>query len=101
MKVATFSFERTRQVQRLHREDLGRHLDLHVALDLDLAGQPVPLARLAARDVAGLGGQHGAASVETFTTQTPQLPFPPQAEAMKMLVVGQSVPSKRARRTAP
>ena len=40
----------------------GGDLDLHVLLDLDLAGEPAALARLAAGDVAGLGGQQGAAA---------------------------------------
>ena len=43
-------------------EDLGRDLDLHVALDLDLAGEPAAAPGLAAADEARLGRQQVAAA---------------------------------------
>src|SRR5690606_22245157 len=46
------------------REDLGRHLDPQVVLDLHLAAEPHALACLAARDVAPLGGQQRATAVD-------------------------------------
>jgi hypothetical protein len=45
-----------------HAEDLGVDLDLHVLLDLDLAGQAAALAGLALGDVAELGGVDAAAA---------------------------------------
>ena len=60
MKVATLWFDRTLHFQRLDAEDLVRDLDLHVLLDLDLAGEAATLAGLAAVDVAGLGREDRA-----------------------------------------
>ena len=46
------------------REDLGGHLDPHVVLDLDLAGQPHAFAHLAPREMVALGRQDRAAARE-------------------------------------
>ena len=48
----------------LDLQDLVGDLDLHVLLDLDLAGEAVAFLGLLLGDVAGLGGQDVAAALE-------------------------------------
>ena len=68
----------------LDAEDLVRNLDLHVLLDLHLAGEAAALAGFAAIDVPRLGRENRAAALVDRHLQTPQVPWPPQAEGMKI-----------------
>jgi hypothetical protein len=62
MKVETLRLWMTRHCHLRTEKDLRRHLDAHVALDLDLAGQAHAVLGLARRDEAGLGRHQRAAA---------------------------------------
>jgi len=72
-----------------HAEDLRGHPDLHVLLDLDLTRKTAPFASLAARDVAGFGGQHGATALEHVDFADAATAFAATGGGNKDLLVGQ------------